>query len=101
MKAKFNCKNIFIKIHSWSWAKKIDALFWLITGILLIVLIALFVSFAPTYSQTISESSKILTDLAIMQQNVTAAIALLFAIFLTFSIFTLVISLFLKRKKER
>lgn len=85
-------------MKQWPMYKKLDCAFWLAAGVTLITLIAMLVAYANSMSVTI-EGTKTLTDLAIIQQNLVAGVALAFFVSLGLAIFTLVIGIVQKKKK--
>lgn len=89
--------NYFSK---WSTGQWVYVGFWILTAIFLVVTIALFVVWQTSMLETVT-GTKLLTDSAIYQQNVTAAITFTTIILLVGAVFSTTVESYLKRKQGR
>lgn len=86
----------------WTIGQYVYVVFWLLTAIFLIVTIALFVVWQTSMLEyTTINDNKFLTDNAIYQQNVTAAITFTTVVLLIGAVFSTTIESYLKRKRNR
>lgn len=87
--------NYFSK---WTIGQWVYVGFWILTAIFLIVTIALFVVWQTSMLETVTGNKAMLTDIAIYQQNVTAAITFTTIILLIGAVFSTTVESYLKRK---
>lgn len=86
----------------WTVGQYVYVIFWLLTAIFLIVTIALFVVWQTSMLEyTTINDNKFLTDNAIYQQNVTAAITFTTVVLLIGAVFSTTIESYLKRKRNK